>query len=183
MIGQIINLVVFIVAMIVLKKMGLGAMAWVIIFMPLLVIGLIAFLIWQGSPSVKKTATEVAAAANLKQIEASAKAAKAAVEADAAARVESEDTVTEEQKWLCDSTAGSCTQDATGTYATESDCNSNCQAPLKWFCDSTTGTCTQDSADTYTTEADCNTNCQAVSEKYTNYDPMTHSELNYNDFK
>ena len=91
MIGQIINLVIFIAAMVVLKKMGLGAMAWVIVLMPLLVIGLVAFFIWYGTRSVSTTATATAAAA-AKKISIAAKAAlgTAQVDADSAAQEERE---------------------------------------------------------------------------------------------
>jgi hypothetical protein len=88
MIGQIINLVVFIAAMVVLKKMGLGAMAWVIVLMPLLVIGLFAFFIWYGT----RTVGAAAAAAAAEKIRLAAKAAvgTAQVDADSAAQEERE---------------------------------------------------------------------------------------------
>jgi len=88
MIETAIYLIVFVVSMVYLQKKGLGLMAWVIVLMPLLIIGLIAFFIWRATRAISSTHSKSAAAILAEQQSIVAAAAAKAAELDAIAAAE-----------------------------------------------------------------------------------------------
>jgi len=69
----------------------------------------------------------------------------------------------ENEKWKCDATSKTCTEDPKGTHDTKDKCDTACAAAAatkKWKCDSTSNTCKRDDEDgTYLSDDACKKKC------------------------